>query len=66
MNLVGTTSYWHTVAEVMEMCTMGQRNEIRHSEMECSELTAQVCMMDMFGDETRRDDRIGLGDRSID
>ena len=46
---------------------MGQRNEIRHSEMECSELTAQVCMMDMFGDETRRDDRIGLGDRqSID
>jgi hypothetical protein len=56
MNLVGTTSYWHTVAEVMEM---GQRNEVRHSEMGCSELTAQVCIMDVFGDETRRQDWIG-------
>ena len=56
MNLVGTTSYWHTVAEVMEM---GQRNEVRHSEMGCSELTAQVRIMDVFGDETRRQDWIG-------
>jgi hypothetical protein len=44
---------------------MGQRNEIRHSEMECSELTAQVCMMDMFGDETTGSDW-GIVNRLID
>jgi hypothetical protein len=25
MNLVGSTSYWHTVAEVMEMCKDGPK-----------------------------------------
>jgi hypothetical protein len=69
MNLVGRTSYWHTVCGEVEVIESMQ-NEPKKSEtgiprwkMEmcaCSELTAHgvcmYCIMDMFGDETKHEE----------